>query len=189
MAKISTNHREHLGAAVADKSVLQEAKFEALRRIKITVDSFTQAIASDADLGFGRKIWDFAEGAIVPMFARFDIDITAPDGLGMAVGSDDGEMALGTVIASGAVDELGGTATFEDFLAAPVALTALTKSGSDTNTEQHIVKGAQTVLDGTTTPIDMYLNFAGTFDQTSAESLTISGTVDLWYIDLFDKGE
>lgn len=159
---------------------------EPLLKVRIKVNSFYNTIASDADKAFGQKIWDFPAGAIVPMFAQFEISLTAPDGLGMAVGSDDGEMALGSVIASGAVDELGGTATFEDFLAAPVALTALTKSGIDTNVENHFVKGAQTVLDGTSTAKDLFLNIAGTWDQTGGESVTVSGYVTLWYYYLGD---
>lgn len=161
-------------------------QLEPLLKQRFKVNSFYHNIGSDADLAFGQKIGDFPAGAIVPMFAQFEITLVAPDGLGMAVGSDDGEMALGTVIASGAVDELGGTATFEDYLAAPVALTALTKSGIDTNVENHFVKGAQTVLDGTATAKDLHLNIAGTWDQTSAENVTVSGYVTLWYYFLGD---
>jgi hypothetical protein len=184
VAAHSTGNTPTTAGVVASKTA--GAELCGIRKVKIKVNSFKHNIASDADLAFGQKIHSFPQGAVIPVAAKFELTLTAPDGLGMAVASDDGEMALGSVIASGAVDELGGTATFEDLLAAPIALTALTKSGIDINTENHIVKGSLAVYDGTATPLDVFLNIAGTWDQTAAENVTVDGYVTLFYIWLGD---
>lgn len=159
-----------------------------IRKVRIKVNEFKRNLAADADLAFGQKIYSFPQGAFIPVGARYEITLTAADGLGMAVAADDGEMALGTTIASGAVDELGGTAAFEDLVAAPIALTALTKSGIDVNTENHFSKGSLALFDGTATAKDVHLNFAGTWDFTASTGteLKCSGYVTLFYIWLGD---
>lgn len=171
---------------VASRAAASTLQYVHKQRIK--VESFYKDFAADADLAFGQKIWSMPAGAFIPVYVNYEITLTADDGLGMAVASDDGEMALGTVVASGAVDELGGTATFEDIVAAPIALTALTKSGIDTNLEYHKSKGSFTVLDGTSTAKDIFLNICGTWDYTasSGTTLVVSGYVDLAYLWLGD---
>lgn len=192
MAKFVEELKTTLGSAPSSSTLatvdalkpaasLQRAELCTIKKLTINVNEFKKAISGDAALGFGQKIWDFHEAEVAIVGARMNVNLTAPDGLG----STAGEIGLGTVVASGAVAVLSGTATFEDILTGHT-VSNLTKSGSDTNNEvavDGIVAGS---LDGTTTAKDVFLNYASTFDQTAAEELTISGTVELWYIDLGD---
>jgi hypothetical protein len=134
----------------------------------ISVTEFTQAVAG-ADLGFGKKIYDFPEGLVKCKRAVIDITMSAP------TSTDVGEVGLGTVVASGAVATLGGTATFEDIVdgfanTAPSVAGAATQAGKECEAGQ---------LDGTSTSKDLFLNFAASWTPT--EDITISGTITLFW--------
>lgn len=132
----------------------------------ITVTDFTQAIAG-ANLGFGKKIYTFPEGGIKCKRAQFNITMTA------ATDTTVGEIGLGTVISSGVVTTLGGTATFEDIVDG-FANTAPASDGGDTQAFKECEAG---ILDGSSTAKDMFLNFAGGWSAT--ENITIGGTIIL----------
>lgn len=135
---------------------------------KITITSFTQAVTAAA-LGFGKKIYDFPQGIIRFKKVFAAITIAAP------ASTTTGEIGLGTVVASGAIATLGGTATFENILDG-TANTETSSAGALTN----IVANCETDNpDGTTTALDLYLNIAGTWE--ASENLTISGTVTLFW--------
>lgn len=173
--------------AGAPASTVGPAELASIRKVRVKV-GFSRNFTADADLAFGQKIYTHPAGAFIPLATKYELELYSADGLGMAVAANDGEMALGSVIASGAVDELGGTSTFEDYVAAPIALTALTKSGVDINTENHFSKGTDVVFDGSATAYDVFLNFAGTWDYTATTGILFkcSGYVTMWYIWLGD---
>ena len=133
-----------------------------------TVTEFTQAIAG-ANLGFGKKIYDFPDGGVKCKRVMVDITMTA------ATDTTVGEVGLGTVVASSTITTLVGTATFEDILDG-TANTAPSAVGAAT---QILAECESGILDGTTTAKDLYLNFAGGWSST--ENLTISGTVTLFW--------
>lgn len=87
-----------------------------------TVLTFNKAamftVGDNANLGVGYKLYTMPAGAVVIDSAYMDVALTAADN---AIKTDTPEIGLGTVIASGAVDVLSGTATFEDILTAQVA--------------------------------------------------------------------
>jgi len=153
--------------AVANGTVVEYGdKYSHVSVISIT--EFTQAVAGAA-LGFGQKIYDFPEGIVKCKRAIIDITMTA------ATSTDVGEVGLGTVVASGEISTLGGTATFEDIVdgfanTAPSAVGAATQAGKECEAGQ---------LDGSSTAKDIFLNFAATW--TPSEDITISGTVTLFW--------
>lgn len=135
---------------------------------KITVADFTQAVTAAA-LAFGKKIYDFPLGHIKVDRALIELTVTAP------ASTTTGEVALGTVVASGAAATTGGTATFEDIIDG----TATTESSS-TGAVTLVNKACEAdVPDGHSTALDLYLNLAGTWE--AAENLTISAEVTIFW--------
>jgi hypothetical protein len=140
-------------------------------RLVISVAEFVQAIGT-VDLGFGRQIFTFASaGRLKIMSTRLDISIVS-DGVATVV---DGEAGIGTVVASGAVAVLGGTATFENgmigdngVIAAVGAGATLQVTGTDAD---------KTLIDGTSAAPDLFLNIA--VNGGVAGNLTISGTIEI----------
>lgn len=162
--------REYLGAnvgAVANGSVKEYG--DAYNHVSvITVTPFTQAVTAAA-LAFGKKIYDFPLGHIKVDRALIKLTVTAP------TSTTTGEVALGTVVASGAAATTGGTATFEDIIDG----TATTESSS-TGAVTLVNKACEAdVPDGHSTALDLYLNLAGTWE--ASENLTISATVVIFW--------
>lgn len=177
MAKFRPDTAERIGASVADQSEVGRLETLPLKRVEIDVDSYSQAITNGA-FAFGRKIFDFQAGLIVPVAAALDITIDGSAGLTATAG----EIGLGTVVASGSVAVLSGTATFEDVaLAGTMANLA---DGVD-GVEVHNIGGVRAPLNGQTTAKDLYLNIASTW-VSSSDTANISGTVNLWYFDATD---
>lgn len=75
-------------------------------------------VGDNANLGVGYKLYTMPAGTIIIDSAYMSVALTAADN---AIKTDTPEIGLGTVIASGAVDVLSGTATFENILTAQVA--------------------------------------------------------------------
>jgi hypothetical protein len=69
--------------------------------------------AAQADLAFGKLLYTLPAGAIVVKSASYSIALA---GAGETCDADTPDVGLGTVIGSGAVAVLGGTATFENIL-------------------------------------------------------------------------
>ncbi len=83
---------------------------------KIVLTSDTVIIsgaAAAASKGGGTKLMDFPAGKLVPVASRVSGRLELSDA---AMTTTAGEVGLGTVVATGAVAVLGGTATFEDIL-------------------------------------------------------------------------
>jgi hypothetical protein len=137
-------------------------------RVALTVASFTQAVATAA-LGFGKEIYDFPQGGIMVNSANISIVMSAPTATNTSV------IGLGSVVGSGAVSVLTGTATFVNELTSQAAA-ALTVAGTTTAVTDN---GAAVLSVGAATAAKMFLNFAGTWNST--ENLTISGTVEFEY--------
>ena len=133
----------------------------------LTVAAFTQAIATAA-LGFGKSIYTFPEGIVKVKYATVDLTIFGTAETGTP------DIGIGTVIASGEIDTLNGTATFESIMDGFTATAITTTPGSASN---KYVEAEAGLLDGHTTEVEAFLNFAETWAAT--ENLTISATVTL----------
>lgn len=79
----------------------------------LTVSTTLPAIAGGANLGVGKLLYTMPAGAVVILAAKQSLAITQTQG---NITADTPDGGLGTVIASGAVAVLSGTATFEDIL-------------------------------------------------------------------------
>lgn len=134
----------------------------------LTISGLSQAIAG-ANLGFGKKIYDFPLGAI--KCKRALINITLQAGTDTTVG----EIGLGSVVATGSITGLGGTATFENIVDG-FANTAPSLTGAATQAQKECEADNP---DGTSTAVDLYLNFAGGWSAT--EFLYISGTITIFW--------
>lgn len=84
----------------------------------LTLDTVLPAIAGGADLGVGVLLYTLPAGAMVIDKAYMSVAITQTED---NITADTPEVGLGTVIASGAVAVLSGTATFENILTGQVA--------------------------------------------------------------------
>lgn len=150
-----------------------------LVHVRFTVtEAFTLFTGADnASKGGGTKIYDFPAGRVIPLAAQTALVLSNSLPLGEQTA---GELGLGSVVATGAVAVLSGTATFENFmtggtlgnLAAGATITANFKG-----------TGREPIGDDTT-PTDLYLNAATAFsDEASAHSMVVdSGTIDIWYL-------
>jgi hypothetical protein len=82
-------------------------------RTVFTLDAFALGSATGAAaLGFGKLIYTLPAGACIIKASKIDIALQG----GGVVDADTPDMGLGTVIASGVVSVLSGTATFENIL-------------------------------------------------------------------------
>lgn len=84
----------------------------------LTVNTTLPAIAGGASLAVGKLAYTFPAGAIRVMSTRMSIAITQTE---ENITADTPDIGIGTVIASGAVAVLGGTATFENILTGQTA--------------------------------------------------------------------
>ena len=76
------------------------------------------AIAGGANLGVGRLLYTFPAGSIRITSSKLNVAITKTQG---NITADTPDIGLGTVIATGAVALLSGTATFENILTGQTA--------------------------------------------------------------------
>lgn len=79
----------------------------------LTVSTTLPAIAGGADLAVGKLLYTMPAGAIAIHAAKMSLGITQSEA---HINADTPDGGLGSVIASGAVATLDGTATFEDIL-------------------------------------------------------------------------
>jgi len=84
----------------------------------LTVSTVLPAIAGGASLGVGKLAYTFPAGIILVEAAYMSLGITQTQG---NINADTPDIGLGTVIASGAVAVLGGTATFENLITGQTA--------------------------------------------------------------------
>lgn len=128
-----------------------------------------------ADLGIGNIVYTFPAGMHLELVSAFsDISLTAA---GTAVATDTG---LGSVVASGAVSVLSGTATFEDRLTGQTINTAVgggANVSALTATTAGIGTGISLNVAGSVK--NVFLNSAGTWNADNTGDLTASGTIVL----------
>ncbi|MCC7514535.1 MAG: hypothetical protein IT212_07565 [Bacteroidia bacterium] len=131
-----------------------------------------------AALGMGNIVYAFPAGQHFELVSSLSSIVLTAEGT--AVATDTG---LGSVIASGAVAVLSGTATFEDRLTgqtistdpsggAAVSVIAATTAGI----------GTGIALNGTSSIKNVFLNSAGTWNADNTGNLTASGKILIKWI-------
>jgi len=133
--------------------------------------------SANAALGVGNIVYSYPTSdqhfELVSSF--WGLALTLP---GAGVACDTG---LGSVIASGAVSTLDGTATFEDRKTG-VAITTAAAGGTAVNSGPVATTagiGTGIALNGTSSVKNVFLNAAGTFATVNAGSLTATGQIFL----------
>lgn len=148
---------------------------------KLTMTAFNLGNTADnAALGFGANFYSFPAGTIIVTDATMVGSLTA----NISVKTNTPEIGIGTVVASGAVAVLSGTATFEDIIdgnvsgtggdtvAPDVNGTAFYKSSSFTNNILIKTTGGKSR--------NLFLNAAATWvDVAAAGALTFTGVITL----------
>lgn len=158
---------ENVGAVAAGSSVVEEG--DAVNHVTtITVDTTYGAIAGGANLGLGKLLYTFPAGAINIKASKIDIDLTALDG---NIDADTPELGLGTVIASGAVAVLSGTATFEDILTGQVVADCLGTNTVKTVATSKVIETADAHT--------VHLNIADGWAVGGEVALPVTGTVTI----------
>lgn len=132
----------------------------------MNLDTTLGAIAGGASLGLGKKLYTFPEGPIVINFITMSVALTQTED---NITADTPEVGLGTVVASGAVAVLSGTATFENLLTGQVAADC-----DGTPTVKTVV--ANFVMEAADAHT-MFLNFADGWAADGDAAAEITGTV------------
>jgi hypothetical protein len=160
----------HAGTVASGSTVVEWGDFYQHTAV-ITVNTTLGAIAGGASLGLGKKIYDLPAGACIIDSAYMSIAITQTQG---HITADTPEIGLGTVVASGAVAVLSGTATFENILTGQVAAdcdgTATVKTVAD-----------QVLVVETGSAHSVYLNVADGWAASGDAAALLTGTVVLRY--------
>lgn len=146
--------------------------------IELTLTDFiVGALAgAGAALGVGNIVAAFPAGAHVEKWYYQSLSLKCA---GTAVSTDTG---LGSVIASGAVSVLSGTATFEDRLTGQTVPTAAA-GGAVTTALLNPTAGVQTgiALNVAASIKNVFLNAAGTWNANNTGNLTATGVIVMEY--------
>lgn len=133
-------------------------------------DVVMPAIAGGANLAIGKKIYTFPAGALIIESAYMSVSFTQTEG---HVTADTPDVGLGTVIGSGAVAVLGGTATFENIItgqtAADVNGTPTVKTSIPTANVPLVIEAAGSH--------DLFLNVADGWAASGDAGILANGTV------------
>lgn len=179
-----------LGAAPAITGmVCTEAGAHCMRETTFTFTATAFALVDEAGVvGYcSKKIYDFPAGNILILGATADL-VLRKSSLGIS-NAWDGDFGLGTA-AAGNNNALATTE--QDIIPTTPTPQATGTGATATTTAKGINAAAILPLDGTATPVDLYLNFLiDDADQdatgTPANLIVYSGTVKVYWINLGDK--
>jgi hypothetical protein len=160
-------------AGTAGTNVTAEEFSDGLYRrfTKLTLAGVAITIGDDASLGMGALIYTFPAGPLVVNSAYINAGLTLTTGTPT---TDTPEMGLGTVIASGAVAVLGGTATFENIMGG-AATPVLANIAGTKKLFTHVSALKMDAADAHT----VHLNFADGWANVDNTAATANGTVIL----------
>ena len=139
----------------------------------LTLTNTVLAVGTSEDLGVGVLIYSLPAGACLIRDAYMSLGFS-----GVSTTNDTPEIGLGTVIASGAVSVLSGTATFENIITGQVA--------ADTNgtaTVKGVAPTANVPLEiPTAAAPTIHVNMADGWGANADQSGLLNGTVVISYI-------
>lgn len=176
---VGYNIEAMIGSACGTPSTGVSAVEEAIgswHKTILIIDTVLGAIAGGAALGLGKLMYTLPAGAKIIKSAYKSMALDELDG---NITADTPEVGLGTVVASGAVAVLSGTATFEDIITGQVA--------ADCNGTPTVVTAMPTAaLGGLTIEIgashSIYFNVADTWAAGGEAACPILGTIVLeWF--------
>lgn len=139
---------------------------------KLTLSTVLPAIAGGANLAVGKLLYTFPAGEIIINSASMNVAITQTEG---NINADTPDVGLGTVIGSGAVAILSGTATFENII---TGQTATDCNGTATVATTIPTAGAPLVI-ATAGAHTVYFNAADGWAASGDAAAILTGTVVL----------
>ena len=116
-----------LATPAAGTITANETGFDSHRITTIDISALPLIVTTNANKGDGKLLYTFPAGNIIIKRATVALGIIGTAALNVA---DTPELGLGTVVATGTVDVLSGTATFENIM------TALVVSACDNTVQQ-----------------------------------------------------
>lgn len=159
----------------ATTTALNQRDASGKRSTILTLTAFTIDTGGDnAALGIGAKFWTFPAGDIyfynAEMFGTF-LDSTSAGYTNVL------DAGIGSVIASGAVSVLGGTATFEDTIGGTTTA-VLPAATVAAGTGLAAAAGISNRVIASSAVHDLFLNVAGTWTNvTTAGAIKFTGTI------------
>lgn len=184
------------GTAVAGKAVIADSNFAtavgainaatglsvaiqkvgAMVQLDFTLSAVSMTVTDAAGSGSSAslKIFDFVQAGIQPIASRQNYTAFA-EGAALTGGAGDAAFVMGLGSAAADAGDAALTGTEVDF--APVTGTITLSGGTGTGTK---FGGQGTVVDGTTTAADLYLNWSGSAATIDANStISVTGTITL----------
>lgn len=170
MARVRELHnRNNVGSPGGTYAMAEERGDRHAHRTVLRVQSTLPAIAGGANLAVGKLLYTFPAGEVIVRAASMSMAIKQTQGF---INADTPDVGLGTVVASGAVALLSGTATFEDILTGQTAAdcngTATVKTVSN-----------QVLTVATASAHTVYFNVADLWAASGDAAALIYGTVVL----------
>jgi len=138
---------------------------------KLTLASVAYTIGDNASLGLGALIYTFPAGALIVNASNISVGLTLTTGTPT---TDTPEIGLGTVISSGVIAVLGGTATFENIMGG-TATPVLNDIAGTVENFTYVADVKVEVADAHT----VFLNIADGWANVDDAAATMSGTVFL----------
>ncbi len=164
-----------INAATGLSLAVERSDFLFKMTFTLSAVSITVTDAAGSGSSGSLKIFDFVQGAILPLGSRQNYTAFA-EGAALTTGAGDAAfvMALGSVAANAGDGALTGT----EVDIAPSTGTITLSGGTGAGT---VMGGATAAaIDGTTTATDVYLNWSGTAATIDATStISVTGTITL----------
>ena len=154
--------------------IVEKFGYFAILKFTFTAMSLTVTDAGGSGSSASQKLFDFVAGGIMPLCSRQDYTAFGEDAL---IDTNAGDIVHVLGLGSVAADAGDGTLTSTEVDFAPVTGSITNSGGTGAGTK---FGGQGTAVDGTTTAVDLYLNWSGTAATTDANgAITVTGTVTL----------
>lgn len=149
----------------------------AIQRVHIRIPTafpIVSNVSTGANLGGGTRLFTFPD-AIIPLGAMITgrVSLSAPTATYSA-----GEIGLGTVVASGIITGLGGTATFENILTG----NAMPAIAAGESVPLNVAAGPVALAGTLGAPASVFLNIASAALGTAAADVLFTGDISIWGI-------
>lgn len=169
----TTTSTNNVGTAATGSTVVHTGDGINMRAT-ITVNTTLPAIAGGAALAVGKLLYTLPAGAVLVKDAYMSLAITQTEG---NINADTPDVGIGTVIASGVVSVLSGTATFENIV---TGQTAANCTGTATVKTTAPTAGTALAIE-TGDAHTIYANVADTWAASGDAGALLTGTVIVDY--------
>lgn len=157
-------------------AVVESDQLRAVRHLRLTLSGFAVSVAEADDFG-GTKLCDLPDSNLALLGVEVDLELVKGEAAGGIIDTTDVNVAVGTAVAS--------NATLSGAMVDVLSITALTATDASPAYQAH------SAADGTlaypigledSATLALFLNAAAAI--TADDTITVSGTVDLYFVDL-----